>query len=223
MAKTQMLLFAACAVSILSIGSCASLMSGFFGSPTLFRDSDLMGFAHPMMAPRSVLRSMQQMERVADGILSHMLEDNCNTATCAQKKNGTETEESGLSALRSLHMRPRFDLQETSEGVMLTAFTPGLRKEELNVEVVETDNVPVLIIAGESNSTVAKSDDQSEGTVAGMAIPFQAKYAKFERRIRIPHNVDRESVKADYQDGMLTVTMSRKALPAPQKQRVLIH
>eukprot|EP00961_Rhodomonas_salina_P154471 2080732-Rhodomonas_salina.1 len=120
-------------------------------------------------------------------------------------------------------MRPRFDLQETSEGVVLTAFTPGLRKEELNVEVVETDNAPVLIIAGESNSTVTKSDDQSEGTVAGTVIPFQAKYAKFERRIRIPQNVDRESVKADYQDGMLTVTMSRKALPAPQKQKVLIH
>jgi HSP20 family protein len=164
---------------------------------------------------------MKDMERFADGVLSHMLEENCNAPPRAENK--TETEDNSLSTLRSLAMRPRFDLQETSEGVVLTAFTPGLRKEELSIEVVDNENTPYLVIAGESNHTLSKSDADEGSTIAGTKIPYRASYARFERRIRIPHNVDRSSVKADYQDGMLTVTMSRKALPAPHKQRVLIQ
>lgn len=213
MAKTQkMLLIAACVAALLSTVNCASLISSFMGAPPMLRD-DMLGFANPAMAPKSVLRSMHDMERVADSILSHLLEDNANAGD-----NEDETEEEkGLVALRGLHLRPRFELQETHEGVVLTVLTPGLRKQDLTVEVLEHDNVPTLVIAGGSNHTSAKSED------AKAPQPSKASYAKFERRIRIPHNVDRASVKADYQDGMLTVSMQRKTLAAPQKQRVLIH
>eukprot|EP00288_Rhodomonas_lens_P015926 CAMPEP_0177705662 /NCGR_PEP_ID=MMETSP0484_2-20121128/8825_1 /TAXON_ID=354590 /ORGANISM="Rhodomonas lens, Strain RHODO" /LENGTH=217 /DNA_ID=CAMNT_0019217099 /DNA_START=97 /DNA_END=750 /DNA_ORIENTATION=- len=217
MAKTQkMLLIAACVAALLSTVNCASLISSFMGAPPMLRD-DMLGFANPAMAPKSVLRSMHDMERVADSILSHLLEDNANAGD-----NEDETEEEkGLVALRGLHLRPRFELQETHEGVVLTVLTPGLRKQDLTVEVLEHDNVPTLVIAGGSNHTSAKSEDGSSDAKAPQ--PSKASYAKFERRIRIPHNVDRASVKADYQDGMLTVSMQRKTLAAPQKQRVLIH
>mmetsp|Transcript_3729 Transcript_3729/g.7742 ORF Transcript_3729/g.7742 Transcript_3729/m.7742 type:complete len:223 (+) Transcript_3729:3-671(+) len=222
MINTRSISIAAFLVTILSAVASASLVSTFLSPsvPAFFRD-DLMGFDHGMLAPRQVLRTMHEMEKLADGLMSDALEDNCNSGKC--KTNATDVEEKGLSSLRSLHMRPRFDLRETPEGVLLTAFTPGLRKDQLQVEVVEHNNVPTLVIAGESNSTLAGGEGEGESTLAGTVLPYKASYKRFERRIRIPHNVDRSTIKADYNDGMLTVTMSRAAVPTPQKKTILIQ
>eukprot|EP00286_Rhodomonas_abbreviata_P009045 CAMPEP_0181316156 /NCGR_PEP_ID=MMETSP1101-20121128/15746_1 /TAXON_ID=46948 /ORGANISM="Rhodomonas abbreviata, Strain Caron Lab Isolate" /LENGTH=203 /DNA_ID=CAMNT_0023423387 /DNA_START=200 /DNA_END=811 /DNA_ORIENTATION=+ len=203
------------------------MLTGFF-HPSMFPNHDMMGFAPPMVGSKSVLRdTFREMERVADGIIGHMLEDGCKSSVC-KSKNTTETEKGELSALRGLQLRPRFDLQETGDGFVLTAFTPGLRKDELTIEVVEhPDSTPVLIISGESNPNGTKGSpaegDAKAGEDAKVSLSARASYSKFERRIRIPNSIDRSSVKADYSDGMLTVSMTRISETPVQSTKVMIQ
>mmetsp|Transcript_18351 Transcript_18351/g.37207 ORF Transcript_18351/g.37207 Transcript_18351/m.37207 type:complete len:229 (-) Transcript_18351:141-827(-) len=211
---------------ILPLVSSASMLTGFF-NPSLLPHHEMMGLA-PMLGSRSLLReNFRDMERVADGIIGTMLEDGCKSSVC-KSNNTTETDQKELSALRGLQLRPRFDLQETGDGFVLTAFTPGLRKDELTIEVVEhPDSTPVLIIAGESNATstvgAPTEGDAKMDQDANTIRSARASYSKFERRIRIPKSIDRSSVKADYNDGMLTVSMTRVVQAPAQSTKVMIR
>ena len=47
---------------------------------------------------------------------------------------------------------------------------------------------------------------------------MQARYGSFCERVRLPRGVDREAMRAEYEDGLLVVTMPR-AKPEGEKRR----
>ncbi|KAK6935877.1 Alpha crystallin/Hsp20 domain [Dillenia turbinata] len=99
----------------------------------------------------------------------------------------------------SAFVNTRIDWRETPEAHIFKADLPGLKKEEVKVEVEEGR---VLQISGE------KSREQEEKTDTWHRVERSS--GKFLRRFRLPENAKMDHVKASMENGVLTVTVPKE-------------
>jgi HSP20 family protein len=90
---------------------------------------------------------------------------------------------------------PQVDVVESGGKLLVRADLPGLKKEDLRISV-EDDN---LILEGERKI-------EKEGTEAGV-YRAERSYGKFRRVILLPDGVDPDSGKAQFNDGVLEVSI----------------
>jgi HSP20 family protein len=97
---------------------------------------------------------------------------------------------------------PDVDVLENKDGFVLRAELPGLKKDDLKITL---DN-GVLTLAGEKRYETEKDEKNYHLR--------ETRQGKFERRFRLGEGIDRSSIKADYKDGVLTLSLpkSREAL-----------
>jgi len=92
---------------------------------------------------------------------------------------------------------PRLDLVEMPDEVRVTAELPGLGAEDFSIEL-EAD---VLSLRGEKRRE-ASEDENGWHRV-------ERSFGRFERRVRIPVEVDSERAKANYDNGLLVITLPK--------------
>ena len=102
---------------------------------------------------------------------------------------------------------PKVDIRETNTEFILEAEIPGLSKDQVKVEVKED----TLIIRGEK-----RSDDKKEGKYNIREI----KRSSFVRSFAVPPDlVDKNTVTAKFQDGILEVKIGKiKPIPPPKPE-----
>ncbi|KAK4720013.1 hypothetical protein R3W88_018351 [Solanum pinnatisectum] len=105
----------------------------------------------------------------------------------------------------------RVDWKETPEAHVFKADLPGLKKEEVKVEVEEDR---VLQISGERN--VEKEDKNDKWH------RVERSSGKFMRRFRLPENAKMDQVKASMENGVLTVTVPKERVKKPDVKSIEI-
>jgi HSP20 family protein len=105
---------------------------------------------------------------------------------------------------------PAFDVYEEKDNFVVKAELPGLKKEDINVSLYDGD----LIISGER-----KHDTKSEGTEVYRAERY---FGKFQRSVSLPATVAANNVKAEYKDGILTVTLPKSEEAKPRQIEVKV-
>ncbi|XP_051214677.1 17.9 kDa class I heat shock protein-like [Lolium perenne] len=105
----------------------------------------------------------------------------------------------------------RIDWKETPEAHVFKADVPGLKKEEVKVEVQDGN---VLQISGE------RSKEQEEKTDTWHRVERSS--GKFMRRFRLPDNAKVEQVKAAMENGVLTVTVPKEEAKKPDVKSIQI-
>ncbi|KAL2458949.1 17.6 kDa class I heat shock protein 3 [Forsythia ovata] len=93
----------------------------------------------------------------------------------------------------------RIDWKETPEAHIFKADLPGLKKEEVKVEVEEGR---VLQISGERSNEQEEKNDKWHRV--------ERSSGKFLRRFRLPENAKIDEVKASMENGVLTVTVPKE-------------
>ncbi|KAK0571371.1 hypothetical protein LWI29_014785 [Acer saccharum] len=111
----------------------------------------------------------------------------------------------------SVFVNTRVDWKETPEAHVFKADLPGLKKEEVKVEV-EDDRV--LLISGERN--VEKEDKNDTWH------RMERSSGKFSRRFRLPENVKMDQIKALMENGVLTVTVPKQEVKKPDVKAIEI-
>jgi len=96
-------------------------------------------------------------------------------------------------------LTPAVDVAEDEKAVTLTAELPGLKDED--VEVVLRDDM--LTVKGEKKSEREEKKENYHLT--------ERRYGAFERTFRLPETADADKIKAAFDDGVLTVTVPKKA------------
>jgi HSP20 family protein len=100
---------------------------------------------------------------------------------------------------------PALDVYEDKDQFTVTAELPGMKKEDIDVSLHNGS----LTLSGERKS-------EYEGENAGV-YRSERYFGRFQRTIDLPTAVEADKVKADYLDGILTITLP-KAEQAKPKQ-----
>ncbi|KAL7613941.1 hypothetical protein Lser_V15G05544 [Lactuca serriola] len=103
----------------------------------------------------------------------------------------------------------RIDWKETPEAHVFKADIPGLKKEEVKVEVEEGR---VLQISGERSKEHEEKNDRWHRV--------ERSSGKFLRRFRLPENAKIEEVKATMENGVLTVTVPKAEEKKPEVKSI---
>ncbi|GMN23945.1 hypothetical protein TIFTF001_000341 [Ficus carica] len=118
---------------------------------------------------------------------------------------------SSLSGETSALVNARVDWKETPEAHVFRADVPGLKKEEVKVEV---EDGMVLQISGERN---VEKEDKND-----MWHRVERSSSKFLRRFRLPENAKMEQIRAAMENGVLTVTVPKEEIKKPDVKSVEI-
>ncbi|XP_023530020.1 18.2 kDa class I heat shock protein-like [Cucurbita pepo subsp. pepo] len=105
----------------------------------------------------------------------------------------------------------RIDWKETPEGHIFKADLPGMKKEEVKVEVEEDR---VLQISGERSKEKEEKNDKWHRV--------ERSSGKFVRRFRLPENAKVEEVKASIENGVLTVRVPKTKEKKPEMRSIEI-
>lgn len=116
---------------------------------------------------------------------------------------GTNESESN-DLFSSSDWAPAVDIKETPEAYNIEAELPGMSKDDVKVTVQNG----VLSIQGERKQE-EETDDRKQHRIERF-------YGSFLRRFTLPENVDEDSVKASFKDGVLSLTLT-KTEPAEPK------
>ncbi|KAJ4772425.1 hypothetical protein LUZ62_056682 [Rhynchospora pubera] len=112
----------------------------------------------------------------------------------------------------SSFVNARIDWKETPEAHIFKADLPGMRKEEVNVEVEEGN---VLKISGERSREKEEKNDKWHCV--------ERSSGQFLRRFRLPENAMVDQVKAAMENGVLTVTVpTEEVINKPQVKTIEI-
>ncbi|KAI4296566.1 hypothetical protein L6164_036514 [Bauhinia variegata] len=106
-----------------------------------------------------------------------------------------------FSRENSAFLHTLVDWKETPEAHLFKADIPGLKKEEVKVEVEDNR---VLQISGERN--VEKEDKNDKWHSIEHSI------RKFKRRFSLPENVKMDQIKANLENGVLIVTVPKEEI-----------
>jgi len=97
---------------------------------------------------------------------------------------------------------PLVDVHETEEEYLIKVDLPGVKADDVNVEVNENG----LSISG---TRVAEE--------SGQAQLVERPYGSFVRTLTLPQGVDSDSIEAGYQDGVLELRIPKPAEQKPKK------
>jgi HSP20 family protein len=104
--------------------------------------------------------------------------------------------------------RPVVDVRETPEHFAISFELPGTEKEDVSVEV--HDNV--LTVKGEKKATEVAEDERRHHV--------ERVYGSFTRAFTLPNEVDGDSVKATFRNGVLTVEVPKAEARKPKVVKI---
>jgi len=103
---------------------------------------------------------------------------------------------------------PSLDMYEKDDRFVVKAELPGMKEDDIDVSV--TDNT--LNIKGERK---AESEVKEENYYRS-----ERSYGKFYRSVALPSNADAQNIEANYEDGVLEVSIPKAAEAKSRKVKV---
>jgi len=108
-------------------------------------------------------------------------------------------------------MVPAVDILEKDGNLILRAELPGMREKEINLKL----DGNVLTFSGERKLENEENRDNYRR--------IERSYGSFSRSFTLPETADREKVKAEYKNGVLTVTIPLKPEAQPRAVPIAIQ
>ncbi len=126
-------------------------------------------------------------------------------------KTGHETGHEGRQRTHATAWIPSADIFAKGGDLMILVSLSGVHRE--NIDVTLSDNV--LTISGTRRNEL--EDDEAEGATFYVRERY---YGAFRRSITTPAGVDEDDITADFENGMLEVTVRGGALAEPRRIEV---
>ena len=111
---------------------------------------------------------------------------------------------------------PKVDVKEEKDAYIMDMDLPGKTDKDINIEF----NNNVLTISSEIKSEKEEKKEEKAEAKAKEAPKYLLKersFTKFSRSFSLPDDVEADKISAKVENGVLHVTMPRKALAAPRK------
>lgn len=100
---------------------------------------------------------------------------------------------------------PRVEVREDKDAIVLTAELPGVDKDGISVQLDDG----VLTLSGEKKQ---ESEVKENGFYRSERV-----YGQFKRSFTVPEAVDPDKINAEFQNGVLKLTLAKKPEAAPKQ------
>ena len=101
------------------------------------------------------------------------------------------------------------DVEEAEKYILFSFDLPGLKDEDLNIEVKDS----LLVVSGE----------RKQNKISEKSRTLQSrKFGKFKHHFKLPRTIDKEKIEADYSQGVLKVLLPKLEQELPKKIEVTI-
>ena len=110
----------------------------------------------------------------------------------------------GPVAVGDLPRVPAADLSETDDAYVVRVELPGVREDQVDLQLQDRE----LVISGEI------PDEQEQGQARRRS---SRRTGRFEYRTHLPNHVNADRVQAELSDGILTVTARKSEAAKPRK------
>ena len=118
------------------------------------------------------------------------------------------TDEFGVNFFGS-NSYPKVDVIDHDDRITIEAEIPGLSKKEVSVDLEEN----ILTISGAKQS----KDESPEIKY----IRKELKRSSFKRSFKLGENINQKNVNADFNNGVLLITLPKKEPEKPKKIKIL--
>lgn len=116
----------------------------------------------------------------------------------------------GWLAGRDLTWNPGFEIRETDDAFMFRADMPGVRNEDLEISMIGNQ----LQITGKRE----REQQQDEGRYH----TYERAYGSFCRVFTLPDSADVDNIRAELNNGVLTLSVPKKPGSTPQRRKIQI-
>jgi len=106
---------------------------------------------------------------------------------------------------------PPVDIFETDNELVLKADLPDVKMEDVDIQIENG----TLTLKGQRKF---EKDEKSKGFHR-----IERSYGSFVRYFTVPETVDSENVRAEYSNGVLTVTLPKKEVAKPKAIKVQVN
>lgn len=107
------------------------------------------------------------------------------------------------------HWHPAVDIFDTETAIVVKAELPGVEKDNIQIDVKDG----VLTLKGERNS---ENEVKEDGYYRK-----ERSYGTFQRAFTLPNDVNPDTIKADYKDGVLKIEIPKPEEKKPR--RISVH
>ena len=98
------------------------------------------------------------------------------------------------------------DVYETDDDVVVKAVMPGVKADEISISV----DRDVLTLRGETKSEQEEKDEKRDYHFR------EIRFSRYARSMRLPTLVDSDKAKAEFEDGILTLTLPKAEAVKPK-------
>jgi HSP20 family protein len=110
--------------------------------------------------------------------------------------------------LQNFDWAPRVNVEELEDRFEITAEVPGMKKEDIDIEIVDD----VLTIKGERK--LEKEEEKANYHIC------ERSYGTFQRAFTLPENVTTDNIAAEYADGILRLAVPKAEPEKPKEIRI---
>jgi HSP20 family protein len=103
---------------------------------------------------------------------------------------------------------PPTDVVETADEVLCHIEVPGVKPEDIEIQVEENQ----LVVSGEKKFEAS----QEEGGYRAV----ERRYGRFERSFTLPRTIDSNNVRAHHEHGVLTIVLPKAETSKPRRIRI---
>jgi HSP20 family protein len=116
----------------------------------------------------------------------------------------------GTSGGRSFALTPHVDVRETEKEILIEAELPGIDEKDISLALQDG----VLTIRGEKKH---EHDEEKENYRV-----MERRYGSFQRSLRLPDSVDEDKVEANFNNGVLKVSLPKRPEAIGKKRTIPI-
>jgi HSP20 family protein len=106
--------------------------------------------------------------------------------------------------------KPLTDVKETDKDVIMHLELPGIKKEDINIELKDG----VLSVSGERRHEKKEENERWHRT--------ERTFGSFRRQMVLPEGVTESDIKASYNDGVLELSFPKPQPKVPETKKITI-
>ena len=116
----------------------------------------------------------------------------------------------GWPAMARNILKPTMDISSAEKEYTVTVEVPGVKEDDIQLELADE----TLTIRGEKKQESTANDKRY--------YCVERSYGAFQRVLSLPEDVDQDGIQAAFKNGVLTITMPRRALPEAKVRRIAV-